>query len=151
MDLIAKIKEYRVKLDKISNVMLVMPKSREISIAITSAQNAKMWLGKTLQYLGSENPYPDSKNAANSKIEEPTDTWVGDLDRELNGIAHIQKVKQLRKELTDIYNEIESIQDISLETITFHTVINSWNYIVEANMWLGMELGRILNEKKNKK
>ena len=137
------LKEYRVKLDKIQKVMSALTPSREISISITSIQNGKMWLGKTLEYLGQDNPYPNSKDASNTKIEPTSDVWIGDLERELNGIAHIQKVKQLRKELTDIYEEIKSIKDIDFETLTFHTIVNSWNYIVESNMWLGMELGRI--------
>lgn len=81
MKLAETIKLYRVNLDKQFTIMQNLQGSREISIAITSAQNAKMWLGMALNKLGAENPYPDSKNAANTKIEPTADTWSGDVNK----------------------------------------------------------------------
>lgn len=148
--IVEKVKKYRVKIDKLFTVMGGMEKSREISIAITSAQNGKMWLGKVLQRLDQPNPYPESKNASNTKIEPTADTWVGDLERELKGIGHIQKAKQLRQELTSIYEELESDKDSifseEMDVLLFHFLLKSYDYIVESNMWLGMELGRVNKE-----
>lgn len=148
MKLAETIKLYRVNLDKQFTIMQNLQGSREISIAITSAQNAKMWLGMALHKLGAENPYPDSKNAANTKIEPTADTWNGDVCKELAGIGHTQKVKQLRFELTALADEIENLKSSEMfshiiETMMFHSFIKSWEYVVESNMWLGMELGRI--------
>lgn len=149
--MVEKIKGYRVKVDKYFTVMQGMKPSREISVAITSAQNAKMWLGMALKKLEVENPYPESKNAANTKIEPTADTWSGDVNKELNGIGHIQKVKQFRYELTSLAEEMENLKDDEmfnnmLDSILFHTLLKSWEYIIESNMWLGMELGRINKE-----
>ena len=103
------IKKYRVELDKYFSIMGKMERSREISLAITTAQSAKMWLGKTLEALDQPNPYPDSKNAANTKIAPTADVFSGDIEKELEGVAHIQKVKTLRARLTDLYNNISEI------------------------------------------
>ena len=53
-------------------------KSRETSLAITKLQEAVMWLGMELKRINEENPgaspnpYPNSKDPSNAKIE-PTD------------------------------------------------------------------------------
>ncbi len=55
-----------------------MPPSRERSICITKLQEAVMWLGMDLKRINDEspgaspNPYPNSKDPSNTKIE-PTD------------------------------------------------------------------------------
>jgi len=54
---IKQIKRVRVQLDKNFKVMKLITcstPSREISIAITSAQNANMWLGMELGRINSE-------------------------------------------------------------------------------------------------
>lgn len=147
------VKRIRVELDKYFTVMGKMEKSREISIAITSTQNAKMWLGQVLKTLDQPNPYPDSKDATNSKIAPTADVYDGDVDTVLNGLNHIQQVKVMRQRLTASYEEMERIERESklsekLTKIGFHSLAKSWEYIVEANMWLGMELGRINNKTK---
>lgn len=54
-------------------------KSRERSIAITKLEEAIMWLGMDLKALNEEfpgiqdNPYPESKNPNNLKIEPTAD------------------------------------------------------------------------------
>jgi len=150
--MITKIKEYRVKLDKYAKVMSVMPKSREISVAITRADDSKMWLGQTLKRLEQDNPYPDSKNAANTKIAPTADVWDGNPIDFLRGVDHIQNVKRLRSEFSNIADEIENMEhlnpfDKTFDSVTSHSVIKAWDYMTESNMWLGMELGRIFREK----
>ena len=150
MDEIVKmIKGYRVDLDKQFKVMGAMPRSREFSLAITRTEDAKMWLGQVLKRIGTENPYPDSKNAANTKIAPTADVWTGDVEKAMEGIGHIQKVKQMRSELTSVYEDIEKNQwdfNRELNILGYHSLTKSWEYIIEANMWLGMELGRIKRE-----
>jgi hypothetical protein len=48
-------------------------KSAERSTAIRKATEAVMWLGMDLKDIGTENPYPESKNPANTKIEPTAD------------------------------------------------------------------------------
>jgi hypothetical protein len=149
------IKSIRVELDRHFTTLGQMNPSREISIAITSTQNGKMWLGQVLKALGTANPYPDSKNASNTNIEKTADTFEGDVKKDLEGIAHIQQVKIMRSRLSDAYKTIleivESIPNTNnnndaINNTVYQPLIKSHDYIVEANMWLGMELGRINKE-----
>lgn len=48
------------------------PPSDERSIAITKLQEAVMWLGMDLKRLGTENPYPSSKDPSTGTKIEPT-------------------------------------------------------------------------------
>jgi hypothetical protein len=52
--------------------------SRERSLAVTKLQEAVMWLGMDLKAIndesgGSENPYPNSKDPTNTKIDPTAD------------------------------------------------------------------------------
>lgn len=47
--------------------------SRARSISMTKLEEAIMWLGMDLKELGEANPYPDSKNPSNTKIETTAD------------------------------------------------------------------------------
>lgn len=46
--------------------------SSQLSISITKAQEAVMWLGMELKELGQENPYPSSKDPKTGDVIEPT-------------------------------------------------------------------------------
>lgn len=56
-----------------------LPSSRGRSLAITKLQEAVMWLGMDLKRIGEENPgrvenpYPNSKDPSNSKIDPTAD------------------------------------------------------------------------------
>lgn len=49
-----------------------LPSSRERSLCITKLQEAVMWLGMDLKRLGTDNPYPSSKDPATGTAIEPT-------------------------------------------------------------------------------
>ena len=152
-ELVTFLKGIRVETDKYFSVMGSMMPSREIAVAITAAQNAKMWLGQVLKTLDQPNPYPDSKNAANTKIEPTADVYSGNIDSVLQGLSHIQQVKMLRQKLTASYEGLEEKQEelqanSELDGIGYHATVKAWEYLVESNMWLGMELGRINSETK---
>lgn len=49
-----------------------LPASRERSLCITKLQEAVMWLGMDLKRLGTDNPYPSSKDPASGTVIEPT-------------------------------------------------------------------------------
>lgn len=50
-----------------------LPNSRERSLTITKLQEGVMWLGMDLKRLSEANPYPNSKDATNTKIEPTAD------------------------------------------------------------------------------
>ncbi len=149
MDHIVEIKKLRVDIDGIFTLCRKLVPSREISLAITSLELSKMWLGKTLKVFGSTNPYPESKNPSNEKIEPTADaSYTGYSERltevgiDWNELSHIQKVKWLRAEIEKIECEL-FILNVNLSN---RSIDISYDKCIEAGMWLGMELGRINNE-----
>ena len=49
-----------------------LPASRERSLCITKLQEAVMWLGMDLKRLGTNNPYPSSKDPETGTVIDPT-------------------------------------------------------------------------------
>lgn len=66
-------KKLRVAIDEQIQTVKKLPGSRERSIAITKLQEAVMWLGMDLKRLNEPNPYPNSKDPSNTKIEPTAD------------------------------------------------------------------------------
>ena len=66
-------KELRKSIDEQIQKVKSLPSSRERSISITKLQEAVMWLGMDLKRLGEANPYPNSYNPENTKIEPTAD------------------------------------------------------------------------------
>lgn len=72
-------KELRRDIDIIIQRVKALPTSRERSLTITKAQEAVMWLGMDLKRIGemvpgtSTNPYPNSKDPSNTKIDPTAD------------------------------------------------------------------------------
>jgi hypothetical protein len=70
-------KQCRVDLDEIlQKLQTADRKSRQRSLTMTKIEEAIMWLGKDLQDLNTPNPYPDSKDPTNTKIEPAADRFV---------------------------------------------------------------------------
>lgn len=65
-------KMLRKDIDATIQRVKTMPTSRERSLAITKLQEAVMWLGMDLKRLGTENPYPSSKDPSTGTKIEPT-------------------------------------------------------------------------------
>jgi hypothetical protein len=66
-------KQLRKDTDAIIQRVKDCPPSRERSIAIIKLQEAVMWLGMDLKRLNEPNPYPNSKDPSNTKIEPTAD------------------------------------------------------------------------------
>ena len=66
-------KEIRVAVDLQIQKVKGLPASRERSLSITKLQEAVMWLGMDLKRLNEPNPYPNSKDPTNTKIEPTAD------------------------------------------------------------------------------
>jgi hypothetical protein len=73
------IKELRRDIDTQIQKVKTLRSSRERSITITKLQEAVMWLGMDLKRINDEmpgaspNPYPNSKDPSNTKIEPTAD------------------------------------------------------------------------------
>lgn len=72
-------KELRKNIDGSIQSVKALPASRERSITITKLQEAVMWLGMDLKRINGlnptvcPNPYPNSKDPNNTKIEPTAD------------------------------------------------------------------------------
>lgn len=72
-------KELRRDIDTQIQKVKDLPKSRERALCITKLQEAVMWLGMDLKRINEENPgaqenpYPNSKDPSNTKIEPTAD------------------------------------------------------------------------------
>lgn len=71
--LVTHAKVARVSLDACLQQLKQRPPSRETSLAITKVQEGIMWMGMELKRLGTENPYPNSYDPSNTKIEPTAD------------------------------------------------------------------------------
>ena len=146
------IKDLRIEIDTIINTLLskvaIVP-SREVSLSLTNAQRAKMWLGKVLEAAGRENPYPEGKNPGSTVIEpqaehtEATLAFAPDTDQ-------TARVKYLRKAMDSIIDEFNEEGSVLLdENVPMHRFKDeAYMAMIESQMWLGVELNRILNSKK---
>lgn len=72
-------KELRRDTDAIIQRVKALPSSRERALTITKLQEGVMWLGMDLKRINEtnpgilENPYPNSKNPTNTKIDPTAD------------------------------------------------------------------------------
>lgn len=66
-------KALRRDIDEIIQRTKTLPPSRERALAITKLQEGVMWLGMDLKRLNEANPYPNSKDPSNTKIEPTAD------------------------------------------------------------------------------
>lgn len=66
-------KQIRVDIDDIIRRVDNMEVSRETSLVKTKLQEAIMWMGMNLKRLGNPNPYPNSRNTNNEKIDKTAD------------------------------------------------------------------------------
>lgn len=65
-------KRLRQEIDAKIQEVKDLPASRERSLCITKLQEAVMWLGMDLKRLGTDNPYPSSKDPATGTVIDPT-------------------------------------------------------------------------------
>ena len=65
-------KRLRQEIDAKIQEVKDLPVSRERSLTITKLQEAVMWLGMDLKRLGTDNPYPSSKDPSTVTVIEPT-------------------------------------------------------------------------------
>lgn len=65
-------KQLRKDIDEVIQRVKILKPSRETSLAITKLQEGVMWLGMHLKELGTQNPYPSSKDPNTGSKIEPT-------------------------------------------------------------------------------
>lgn len=117
-------------------------KSREISLAATSLQLGQMWLGKELEELDAQYPYPESSDPKSSVIEKRTDQADVDSFTYITGLeTETARVKALR-------NDIQVLLDMAdFAGRAWNRRKPAWGVacdkFIEAKMWLGQQLNNI--------
>lgn len=153
-------KETRRNLMVLSNTVAKLKKSRELTIARTSLQNAMMWSGTFLKESGQgDNPYAklDGKRTSVEDIEPMFEATSNTIDKEFFKEGEIVVIDKLREFLDELHEAVleyvdnpKDLGDVSQKKlITLNMILfNVLNHITEARMWLGMELGRMRDESK---
>jgi hypothetical protein len=132
--------------------------SRPISTSITMVETAMMWCGTYLKVSGlGDNPYAkhDGNRKSVKDIEPLFDATNNILVKQ--GANHIETVDMIRQEIgkvaDNIFKYMEDGEDIELvendehaEMLSAQALFNCHSRLLEARMWLGMELGRIRDE-----
>lgn len=161
-----KIKEIRVNLDGLSKLTQASNGSeiggtREMFEASESLLMSKAWLGKILEEMKVESPYPKDGERHSVKDIEPTaDVAIStevqrETAKDLGGVYsfdtlnQIEKIDNLRQSIQVEINNIKEI-DTFEETREFAIArTNAYNYACEARFYLGFELARIRETNNN--
>lgn len=123
-----------------------MANSRPTAIAITSLQDARMWLGESLGELGLTTPYEDSLDPTNENIAPETDTsdTPEDRYRPPDG-SRIKHVKELRASIVSFNEKVrqEIVNGGSKRRFYQFAISQAYVHLANARMWLGKELDRL--------
>lgn len=108
-------------------------RSREISLAKTGIQLGRMWLGKAIAEVETDDVYPLANNLETKEVEKPLDVSNGNISNIVIE-DRIMQSKILRKIITEIIVEIEPSK-------SSNAILNACNHFTEARMWLGVDMG----------
>jgi hypothetical protein len=147
------IKEFRLETDCLINSTRYLRTSREISLAHTNLQRAKMWLGKALGETGTPTPYPNSENPKNDTIEPQADHAENSLITRWQVIedTHTARVKDFRFVCQTYVDHFKSYVANNESAGKYYDLYLQQSLLAmeEAKMWFGWELDRIRIIKEN--
>lgn len=149
--------QLRKEMMVVVNSLRKLPSSRELSLAITNAQEAQMFAGEFLKVSGlGDNPYAkhDGKRQTIEDIEplfDATDTTLVEGIFEQGNIKVIDTLREIlaRKssevlvDYIDIFKYITTPSDPTKPVELGTTFTNLRTSMIKTRMWLGQELGRI--------
>ncbi len=138
------LKEFRLDIDRCINTARKLDNTREVSLAHTNLQRAKMWLGKALGKAGAINPYPNSENSSNAIIEAQADHGPEDyfMQPEWNQTQRVKELRNIIQRITDSFEVFQAKSETFGSKYDLYC-IQSLLAAEEAKMWLGWELNRI--------
>lgn len=144
--LIVEVKELRVQMDATLKAVRSLIGSRSVSLAVTSLEVSRMWLGKALKGLGEPYPYPESMNPESSEIKPAVDTSdETNIVPEEHRMGQVASVKFLRQRVTGHTKQVEELigKLAPVIALTGFESVFAYQHVVEANMWLGVRLGEL--------
>jgi len=153
--MIDSIKTLRRAIDIYVQVIILIGSSRALALARTASERSKMFLGLVLKELGTDNPYPNSQDPTNTKIEPTADKadsaeFIQKMKEasEVHTKAaqiHISKIKFLRNEIQLTLDEMDEniMKAEAPSNRAAFWALQSFAALTEAKLWLGMELAEV--------
>lgn len=141
-------RELRLDIDTCINSIKLITPSREVSLAHTNLQRAKMWLGECLRVAGEANPYPKANDASSPVIEkqaEHTEKTFEDGFKDL--VDQTAKVKFFRFAIQGIIDEM-NFKVGATDSFSDMFFRQAYLALIESRMWFGNELNRIMESEK---
>jgi len=149
-ELVNEVKEVRLGISELTIMVNLLEKTRNTSLAYTKLEEGFMFLGKILEYLGNESPYPTEKDKAAKKIADSIDPNKVSLPKG----SDLEVVKQVRDYIQviishGVWNRVFDIttsgSHVGYSNIGWMFANQALMNIVAAKMWLGMEINSIVN------
>jgi hypothetical protein len=146
----------RERLDAVKTAINTLPKSRGTSLAFTSLEKGRMYIGEICRELGKEYPYEATKQATDAKgIQDAVDTAKTDtpaIQLVSNEVVNLNTIREvLEQELTELIKTIGSIKSPTGHREAFEmscVCSEAWRGLKETRMWLGIRLGEIKDNSK---
>lgn len=146
-DAIQLLSKNRVELDKIDNTLQKLLPNRYVSLAKTSLELGRMYLGEVELDLGKEYPYEKTKEATKPQEIQP----ALDVTKEVytltnNTIVDVNKLRGLIDEITkeSINTALKaSVFSTKSKFVTKANIASAYTNLKESRMWLGKYLGFI--------
>lgn len=138
----------RLHISEVIFLMQNVNRTREVSLAITNAEEAFMFLGKCKGALGEPSPYPKEKDKASATI---ADTVTGVVTLEGTEIEVINTIREMLQAIISdsFYNRLFDYftgvkRFISAQNVVHGYAMTSFMRLTASKMWLGMELNNIM-------
>jgi hypothetical protein len=144
-----KIKKIRANIRALFELIESLHSSDEIKKAIVCLREAKMELGRVLHELGNTTPYRHSKNPSNDILLD-TSELTGSPAIDNSDISHVRLVKGYRRRIDQLETDLKTLYEQTENEQQFWAkehLKEAIKLIIRAGMWLGVELGRVKEER----
>lgn len=143
------LKKIRANIQALYELIESLHSSVEVERSILCLNEAKMELGRVLHEIGSMTPYRHSKNPSNDILID-TDELNGSPAIDNAEVSHVRLVKGYRRRIDQIESDIKKLvtEAVTIDNIwvTEH-LKEAAKLTIRSGMWLGVELGRVKDER----
>jgi hypothetical protein len=126
-------------------------KTRELSLALTTCQQARMLLGDMLRLTGHPTPYAEADNPASAEVAPTADVAPTPYEPGLPG-DDIAAVKEVRRRLGEALDTMTALQRKlwarDYGSLAERVFERAYTELALSKNWLGMQLSRLDAEKK---
>jgi hypothetical protein len=151
----AYLRAMRLTLDSLFKTVDELPRTRQTSLAYTAAELSKMWCGKALSAMGAAYPYPESKDVSTGERIAPVADEGSAIEKDPSW-GLIERIKFLRNHIDLLVPQLNWVKNYpggytqwQQDEKIILALRKAQDYLQETGMWLGMELGRIRDERES--